>query len=342
MAESAKSRRERLKDEAAAWVVRLSDVGATSEVRKAFERWRSTSFEHELAYEREAATWARLDRLQALTPGQEKPDPDLLASRPAFFDTDEYSGPAPRWTIARRAAAGLIGLIGLGTALGLGLGLGSDPAYATAVGERRLVVLEDGSRVQLNTNSEIRVHFRHGKRVVELVRGEASFDVANGPEPFVIRTEEASVTAGPSDVTVRLKSGGASVAVREGVATVTPVDQPSGAGAIRVAAGYGGLFRQTGGEAHPIAADDMNRSLAWQQGAIALDGQPLAEAVAEFNRYNNRQMIIADRSIAAYRLGGYFRTDDIPGFVKALQATFPIRATSGPDGSVELHERGAS
>jgi transmembrane sensor len=331
-----------VKDEAAAWVVRLSGPDCTAADHAAFDAWRDASPEHEVAYEREAATWERLDRLQALRPGESSPDPDLLTpdgdaevDRPSWIRS---------WAVPRRAAAALIGAAAIGAALTYGLGIGADPAYATAIGEQRVVVLDDGSRVELNTNSEIRVHYRAGRREVELVRGEALFDVAADGRPFVVTTSDASFTANTSELAVRLRDDGATVTVREGAVQALPANAAAGqTPPVRVTAGYSGLFGPAGGRApQPISRDEMTRSLAWQQGAIALDGQPLAEAVAEFNRYNVRQIVIADQSIAGFRLGGYFRTNDVSGFVRALQTTFPVRAASGPDGSVRLSRSRAS
>lgn len=347
MVQDAASGRERLRDEAAAWVIRLSEPEVTPVDRAAFEAWRDASPEHEVAYEREAATWERLDRLQALRPGASAPEPDLLAAHPFVVDDDDVDDGgyvnSRTWTLPRKIAAALIGAVGLGTALTLSLGIPTDPAYATAIGERRVVVLEDGSRVELNTNSEIRVRYRSGRREVELVRGEAVFDVARDERPFVVTTADASFTAAESELTVRLRDDGAAVAVREGTVQAVPATASGRQAApIQLAAGSGGEFRQDSVRTGSISPEQMTRTHAWQQGAIALDGQPLAEAVAEFNRYNVQQIVIADQRIAGYRLGGYFRTNDIGGFVRALQTTFPIRANNGGDGSVQLSSRRAS
>jgi len=341
MGQSAGSRRQLVRDEAAAWVVRLAGPASDGADRAAFEAWRDLSSEHEVAYEREAAAWERLDRLQALRPGDAPPDPDLLAPD-AGIEVREWR-PRSGWTLPRKAAAALIGAAALGSVLAFGFGLGADPAYATAIGERRVIVLDDGSRVELNTNSEIRVRYRAGRREVELVRGEALFDIARDGRPFVVATADARFTAGESELNLRLREDGAAIAVREGAVEAAPAEAGAGrAATITLAAGTGGLIGRDGGRPQPISRDEMSRTLAWQQGAIALDGQPLSEAVAEFNRYNVRKIVVADQAIAGYRLGGYFRTSDIPGFVRALRATFPIRAETGAGGSVRLSRAAAS
>src|SRR6185369_11342299 len=98
MAQNASSRRAQLKDEAAAWVVRL-DSGANPDERAAFEAWRGSSPEHEVAFERESATWARLDRLQALRPAEAAPDADLLARAPLVVNDDDQDYQPRTWRL---------------------------------------------------------------------------------------------------------------------------------------------------------------------------------------------------------------------------------------------------
>ena len=74
------SRREAVRQAAALWVVRLDDASCSAADRAAFEAWRDESHEHEAAFEREAAAWARLERLRAMRPAAERPDRDLLAA----------------------------------------------------------------------------------------------------------------------------------------------------------------------------------------------------------------------------------------------------------------------
>ena len=99
-----------------------------------------------------------------------------------------------------------------------------------------------------------------------------------------------------------------------------------------LAAGIVALYGDSGGVAQPIEPARIDQALAWRHGQIALNGQTLEGAVAEFNRYSaGRQLVVADAAIAGYRLGGYFGVDDMDGFVRALQTTFPIKATTAND-----------
>lgn len=313
--EQVAGQREAVREAAASWAVRLSDPACTDADRAAFDAWRDASPAHAAAFEREAAVWGRFDRLRALRPAELEPDPDLLAPT-------RTSQPVLRWAAAVAGAAVLAG-IGVWTVNGA-------PAYATAVGERRLVVLEDGTRVELNTDSRIVVRYRRGERQVKLVKGEALFEVAGDARPFVVTARDRRVEAEDGAFNVRIQPKAVQVIVAKGdveVAEVAPfggVDEQA-----RLAAGVIGLYGEEGGVAQPVAQSRIDQALAWRNGQIALNGQTLEAAVAEFNRYSDeRQLVVADPSIAGYRLGGYFRVDDMDGFVRALQTTFPVKATA--------------
>jgi transmembrane sensor len=316
MAQGSGQEREEVREAAAAWAVRLSDPACTEATRAAFEAWRGASPSHEAAFEREAAVWDRFDRLRALRPADVEADPDMLA--PA-----ERRQPMVRWAAAVAGAA-VLSSIGFWS-------INAAPAYATAIGERRLVVLEDGTRVELNTDSRIVVRYRGGKRQVKLVRGEALFEVAADPDrPFVLTAGDRQVEAQGSAFNVRLDDEAVQVIVAKGTVEVAEREAFGGASdETPLRAGIVGVYGEGGGLSRPIAPARIEQALAWRRGQIALNGQTLQSAVAEFNRYSDdRKLVVADPSIAGYQLGGYFRVEDMEGFVRALQTTFPVKATS--------------
>lgn len=212
------------------------------------------------------------------------------------------------------------------------------PAYATGVGERRLVRLADGTSVELNTDSKIVVRYVRSRRVVELVRGEAMFHVAKGDRPFSIQAEKATLATEGGDLSVRLVEAGAQVTVREGVVLADAVNTP-GAPDATLGANAKAIVGSDGAVVETMTGAEMAQALAWRQGAIILDGQTLAEAVAEFNRYNERKIVVADRTAGAIRVGGYFDTSDVDGFVSAIARTFPIRVTEREGGRILLSKK---
>jgi len=323
------SRREAVRQAAALWVVRLDDPSCSAADRAAFEAWRDDSHEHEAAYEREAAAWARLERLRALRPGEAFPDRDLLADRqPRVARTPWARG---------MAAAAAIALVVAGT-----MTFDGGTAYATAIGERRVVVLSDNSRIELNTDSKVVVRYRRGVREVKLVRGEAVFEAAKDGRPFVIKAADAVMEAdGSTEMAVRLRADGAAVTVKRGAVALdaAPAERKDD---LRLTAGVTAIYSSAGSRSRAVSDSEIDRALAWRQGAIALNGQSLEQAVAEFNRYNKQQIRIADPSISGLRLAGYFQTTEPNSFVNAVTSTFPVRAGSTADGAIRLSRRPAA
>lgn len=325
------SRRETVRQAAALWVVRLDDPSCSDADRAAFQAWRDESHEHEAAFEREAVAWARLDRLRALRPPGERPDRDLLeparrASLPGLSRSPWARG---------MAAAAVAALVVTGV-----MSFGTSTAYATAIGERRVVVLSDNSRIELNTDSKVVVRYRNGVREVRLVRGEAVFEAAKDARPFVIKAADAVMQAdGSAELAVRLRSDGAVVTVRKGAVDLDP-EPTERKDELRLNAGVAAIYGSAGSRSRAVSESEIDRALAWRQGAIALNGQSLEQAVAEFNRYNRQQVSITDPSISGLRLAGYFQTTEPKGFVAAVTSAFPVRATEGADGTIRLSRRG--
>lgn len=332
MARASSPRREDIRQAAAEWVIRLTASDAAPEDHAAFEAWRDADPAHEAAYEREAAAWVEFDRLQALCAGSGPPDPDLLAPRRS----------APRRSATRAApwrrpwavAAGFVLIIGLvGT---LAVSTLTSPAYATALGERRVVVLPDRTRMELNTNSKVVVRYRRGQREVELVRGEAMFEVAADRRPFIIVTPDGRLAARGAELAVRLMPGDdASIIVHQGKVSAM---NPAGREVASLARAQTAVLNDGQAHVRTVGLGEVDRRLAWRQGAIALDGQSLAEASAEFNRYNVQKIVLMDEATASLKLGGYFRTSDIDGFVHAVTDVFPVVAETTPDGEIRLRQ----
>ncbi len=337
MAGQAGSTRETVSQAAAAWAVRLSDPRCSDAERDAFARWRAQDHAHEAAFELESATWTRFDRLRALRPAELEPDPDLLAEEtpPIPLRQPLLRRAAPRWAAAATVAL-TIGLTGVWLT-------NAGPAYATAVGERRVVVLEDGSRVELNTDTRIQVRYARGKRSVRLVRGEALFEVApDRARPFEVAARDARVRASGTAFSVRLQPTGLQVMVTKGAVDIekspaqskTPTETHLAAGAM-------GVYGPSGGFSRAVSAKEIDQTLAWRHGEIALDGETLEQAAGEFNRYSHRRLVVADPAIAGLRVGGYFRVDDMDGFVRALKTTFPVKAAQADQDTIYLSGAGA-
>lgn len=333
MGREAGSRREAVREAAAEWAVRLSDPACAKGERAAFEAWRAESFEHEAAFERAQAAWERADRLRAFRPANDRPDADLLAPQRQDVEVRRLFDRRSPWTLAAAAVA-LLGVAAAGLT-----SVTASTAYATAIGERRVVVLADNSRIELNTDSKVLVRYRSGVREVKLVKGEALFEATHEARPFVVRAHDARIATSGGELSVRLGAENAAVTVRRGAADVEADGRGGPAGETRLAAGRAMVYGPAGVRAQALTDAEIDRALAWRQGAIALNGQSLTQAVAEFNRYNRRKVRIADPSIADLRLAGYFQSTEPTAFVAAVTNAFPVRASQGEDGAIRLARR---
>ena len=327
--------KERIREEAATWVVRLADSSSEAD-RARFEAWRTQSVDHDVAYLMAAQDWQRLDRVKALATPEIARDPDALFEKDSRPVSQAVRGRKPKW-LAVAASLLLFSVAGI-SAVEI---LTASRAYATDVGQRKRVVLPDGSVVELNTDSKIEVRFAHGVRSVRLVKGEAAFHVANDARPFLLKTSVVHLNTQMADMSVRLIGNDARVTVQSGAAFVSD-DQTSNSSRPVPTLGPGSetVAGPDGVHVEAVASAEMNRLLAWRKGGIALSGQTLGEAADEFNRYNAKKIEISDPETRSIRVGGYFLTDDVDRFVSAVTGAFPVKARQEADGNVVLFHQG--
>lgn len=181
--------------------------------------------------------------------------------------------------------------------------------YETRIGGFTRVVLEDGSVIDLNTDSEVRVRMRAGERYVRLVRGEVRFQVAHdASRPFVVAAANADVRAVGTAFSVRLRdSRQVDVLVSEGSVAVAAAQV---AHAPPVQAGEAAVVLANRMSVRRIEPQQLERRLAWTTGRLQFRGETLGEAVVEFNRYNRRQLRIADPSLVPLQVGGTYNATD--------------------------------
>ncbi|MDB5461439.1 MAG: anti-FecI sigma factor, FecR, partial [Caulobacteraceae bacterium] len=188
------------------------------------------------------------------------------------------------------------------------------------LGEISRVPLPDGSVMDINTSSVLNVVMQAQGRDVTLHRGEAWFEVAKDPaRPFLVRTGDARFRAVGTAFSVRRMSEGAELLVTEG--RVEAWLSAAAGRRVMIDAGSKLVLDARQPLRAAAAAQEIERSLAWRNGQISLDGETLAEAAAEFNRYNRRQLVIEDPALAGRRFVGLFRTDDPQSFAVAVSAT---------------------
>jgi transmembrane sensor len=215
---------------------------------------------------------------------------------------------------------------------------GGPHTFGTSVGGFQRVVLADQSAIELNTDSEVRVALSPQMRKVELVRGEASFEVAHdASRPFIVSAGKTAVRAVGTKFNVHRLANSVEVIVDEGKVLVGAPEMLQAQEIVvsppmlPLVAGQTAISSESGVKLTTLAKSSVARKLAWQNQMLVFDGDFLAEVIAQFNRYNERQLVITDPSVATIRIGGYFRPTNLDAFVSVLQSDFGIRVN--PDGN---------
>lgn len=290
-------------DQAALWAAKV-DAGPLAPAEQAMlDAWLDADIRHFGAFAQASAL------LQPLQDVVETPMRPVLSRR---------------WLVIGGSIAASVALAGVPLAMSLMRG----QRYATKIGEMRVVSLDDGSVISLNTNSEIFVHYTKSLRAIELVSGEALFDVAkNKARPFIVRASNTQVRAVGTSFSVRmLPAEPVQVLVREGIVEVTRPDVPV-APAVRIAANTKAVAPKDAPiVAKPVTVVEVARTLAWREGRIAFHDETLAEAAAEFTRYSDTRIRIDDPAIARERVTGLFVSADPVGFAKAIATSFDLHA----------------
>jgi len=298
------------RDEAALWVARM-DAGVWDEHDESeLQAWLDVDARRSGLLLQAQAAWLALNPAQNLAREAETPPPRVYRRR-SFF---ALAGTA----LAASVAGGLFWF-------------DDSTRFTTQVGEIRRVPLADGSIAAINTASQLNVTVAETRRSVTIDRGEAWFQVAkDAGRPFVVEAGSVRVRAVGTAFSVRRYDNGAEVLVTEGIVEtwVSGAEQR----AVLLKAGQRAFVNETleiKEESAPPSSID--RALAWRGGNIDLAGERLSEAVADLNRYNRKQIVLADPALGDERFDGVFRTDDPEGFAMAVHSSLNVRVTIADD-----------
>ncbi|AZP71784.1 FecR family protein [Pseudomonas poae] len=293
---------EQIIQQAANWLTRLHDEDVTEADRHAFDAWCQADPRHAVAIERMRGLWGSLDTLPA--------KPARMALNRAF-------------TPQRSRGVQVTGV--LGVVLCAWLGLQHLPVWMadqrTGVGERRQVVLEDGSRLQLNSNSAVDVKFDGHQRVIELLQGELWVDVAKDAQrPFVVRTDQGTATAlGTRYLVKRAENGTTLVTVIESTVAVKG-DTSEG---VKVAAGQRSILDH--GQAQAPQAIGNSDPDAWTRGLLKVNDKPLDEVLQSLASYRHGLVRFDPQALKNLRVSGVFKLDDTTAALAALADNLPIQ-----------------
>lgn len=310
--------------EAAAWHARLGEPRVSTQTIEDFFAWRSRP-ENADAYRRVETAWTESGRLAA--------SPQIQAALDAALSSSperKRSRSLPPALFALAAGLVIVALI-----YGGWVWQGARSGFETGVGEQRLVQLADGSSVQLDTNTLLRVRFSDGQRLVDLERGQALFTVAHdASRPFIVQADGTSVTAVGTVFDVRRDAQGVRVTLVSGAVDVVRAGRGAPA---RLAAGQQTSVTDKGVATRAV---DVAAAVGWTEGRIVFVDTPLDQAVAEVNRYLTRPVALAPGADGAVAVNGVFKAGDRDAFVAAASGALGLRATTRDDGSVLLSAAG--
>lgn len=202
--------------------------------------------------------------------------------------------------------------------------------YSTRLGEQRLILLADGSRINMNTATRLQVRISCLQRTITLDTGEAVFDVAHEAwRPFIVHADALQIRDIGTRFNVDKRQGDVSVTVLEGAVEIDGT---------RLNEGYQQHYSLRSDRAvlRPV---DTEQIAAWQHGRLIFRQTPLATVAAELERYHPVRFIFTDPTIAHETLSGTFGTHDLPLFLSSLEKALPVRVKRLPDGQTLLIDR---
>jgi len=347
MSRTARGPNPQILEEASAWFVTFRSQDVTADASRDFHDWLKRSPEHIRAYLEIAAVYADIPAPeQTHTPAEliaaakATPDLNVIALNPAGLENSRQSEAASsgkrRHVTTRVMLAASVLICAL---FGAWFHVERN-TYGTGIGEQRSITMQDGSIVELNSRSKVRVSFGDRQRDVELLEGQALFRVAKDhTRPFVVHAGKTSVRAVGTQFDVNRKGEGTTVTVLEGRVAVTSA---SGQGAVTRGAPSESLL--ISGEQMTVTQTDIRKAerpdlaaaTAWTQHLLIFDGTALSEVLEEFSRHTTRRIVVESPELAALKISGQYTSTNPDSLLRflSLQDGVIVSETNG-----EIHIR---
>lgn len=307
---------------AEAWLARSSPTW-TSADEKLLQAWLGADARHRQAFEAVDDSMGFID-LHAQAPEWDSLRARARGPRPAAFNRRVLVG------------GGLAAAASIAAVVALSPG-STQQTFTTKPGERREVVLSDGSRLALDSGVTVEARLGRKARALRLVEGQARFDVAHdASRPFTVEAGDRLVVATGTAFNIDSATGRVAVTLLQGAVEVRPI------------AGRGPITHLRPGQ--QFVADDAHGvrvvqlanpedATAWRSGKLIFDGTPLAEAVGRVNRYAKGPLLTVAPAAADLAVTGAFNAGDSEAFLEAVTSYLPLTAAPAPDGRVELRPR---
>ncbi len=321
-------------EQAAEWCWRIADRALTDCEQLEFDAWIRADARHQQVFDEMVVVWKGTDAIAEM--------PGFLSLRARALTTMEsaryrdeahWFGRSGRFRAFAAAAALILTVLG-------SFWYFADRAdvYDTGIGERRIVRLDDGSRISLDASSRVAVSYSDDRRALTLERGRAKFDVAKDPlRPFTVTAGNQAVVATGTAFSVELLRDQMRVLLYEGqvavvaqpvtgraaIKTVKPVER---VGATEQLLPGQELVSSLSSGSVRVAPATMERSLSWEGGRLDFVDEPLARAVERINRYTDTPIVIGDAAAGRLLVNGVFDAGDTQSFVRGMTVLFPLSA----------------
>jgi transmembrane sensor len=316
-------------EEASEWLVEFRTEEADAGARQRFEAWLATSPEHVRAYLELSGIWevvsasspadaSSIDALIARARAVSNVVPLVHAKPDETRDRESLAAPVPRHRLVPRGLWAMVASILIAVVLtGVWRYVQRD-TYSTAIGEQRSILLTDGSTIELNARSSVRVRYSKTQRDIELLAGQALFQVAKDKtRPFVVRSNQTRVRAVGTRFDVNQRGRATIVTVVEGTVSVVSGNSGSERDAV-LEAGEQAIV--TSGAPLPPKHADVTTATAWTERRLIFEATPLDEVAEEFNRNNARQLVVEGAGLEDFHISGAFSSSDPEPLLRFLRA----------------------
>lgn len=321
--------------QAVRWFLRLQEGPLDEDGEAVFTSWRSCP-ENASAFDRASRIWG--------VAGHVATEPEILGLRTRLLAGVEHRRFMRSGLIAATLILATLGSVALVINSSSLFGLRAafqqshpEERFVTAVGERTIATLRDGSIMTLNTDSRARVLYSGGERRILLDRGQAFFQVAKDvSRPFVVHAGKQRIMATGTAFDVRLNTTAVQVTLLKGGVLVGPNDKDSNGKQPTVQLYPGQKLLAEGRSIVSVSAADIEGLTSWTSGKMIFRDTRLADAVDESNRYSGTQITLADKDLGDLPVNGVFLIGRPLEFAQAVAYIHPIEAQRDASGQIRI------
>jgi transmembrane sensor len=300
-----------LQERAVEWIVNRHVAETWSDHdQNRLDVWLNESPAHLVAYWRAKDGWNRTELLGALR----------------SFRPDRAEGRQRTWALWTRRAAVAAAVVIVGAAATAYLSRPIEHRYATALGGRQTLALADGSQIEMNTDTALRLGDAGTQRTVTLEKGEAFFQIKHDSKhPFVVRVANDRIVDLGTKFSVRTDGDRVQVALVEGLARVDNFGAGGKRSSTLLKPGDVAVATALSISVSKKSQPELTNQLAWRRGVLVFNNAALADVAAEFNRYNRQKIIIADRAVGRRTINGAFQANDLEAMTNIAREVFGLR-----------------